>query len=145
MSFAALAVLLAAGSHGEPPLHQLLTLLVTTAGMAAAILLADLVSHVVVHDRMMNSAELLHAVRASTIGIAVIAAPTALLGAAALSWLDSALAQRLAVAALAASMVAIGAFAVRGTRLNRWQRLLVLLAGAALGIGVITIEYLAHA
>ncbi|WP_422558190.1 hypothetical protein [Gordonia sp. (in: high G+C Gram-positive bacteria)] len=55
MSFAALAVLLAAGQHSERPLPLLITLLVTTVGRAAAIRVADLISHAVVQDRLMSA------------------------------------------------------------------------------------------
>lgn len=144
IAFTELAVLIAAAGHEHDPAETLLKVLLTGLGMAVTILVADLLAHVVVHDRFMERAERRHAIRSATTGLAVIIAPVILLGAAALGLVGVQLALLLATISLGLCFVLVGAIAVRGTSLTGPQRLLVLLLGAALGGAALGVQLLAH-
>ncbi|UOR01470.1 hypothetical protein MUN77_15280 [Leucobacter allii] len=145
LTFAALAVVLTLGSHGHvEPGDAVVTLLVTVFGTLSAVFTADLISHIVAHGRLMTAAELRHAAVTTFGALGAVALPFVFLGISALGTWPVEHALRAAAAALVASLVAIGWIAVRRIPLSWWQRLVALGAEAALGLGVIALQLLAH-
>lgn len=145
VSFTALAVVIALAGHGEVTASEaLVTLSVTVAGTLLAILVADIVSHIVVHERMMTRQEFGNAVKVSVGAVGVIVLPVLFLAFAAFDVWETAQALRAAAIALIAALVVIGYFAIRRLRLRWWQRIIALAAEAAVGVGVIALELLAH-
>lgn len=145
LTFAALAVTLALGSHGHvEPLAALQTLAVTVFGTLLAIFTADIVSHLVVHERMLDRTELRRALQTSFGALGAVALPFVfLILAAADVWsLEAAL--RGSTIALVTALVVIGFAAVRRVRLAWWQRVIALGAEALLGLAVIGLQLLAH-
>ncbi|WP_375389847.1 hypothetical protein [uncultured Amnibacterium sp.] len=147
ITFTALAVVLALRS--ELAEHASVggaasTLALTVVATLLAVLVADVVSHITAHEALPTRAELSAMLRVVVGSLAVLVLPSAFLGLAALHvWtLDGAL--RGAEIALIVALVAIGWIAVRRLRLPWFQRLVVLLAEAALGLAVIALELLAH-
>ncbi len=145
LTFAMLAVLITLLAHGEVSAFDALrTLAVTTVSMALAILAADLLSHLVVHDRLMSFSQTRHAVRASFGSLATFVAPALLLGVGVVGVWSAEQALWAAILALSGTLVVVAGLAVRGTPILWWQRLLGVLAIAAVVTGVIAVEMLAH-
>lgn len=145
LTFAALAVLLAINAHGHPEaLDALLTLLVTVFGTLLAVFVADIISFVVAHERAMNASERRHAVSASFGTLGAVTTPVILLGLASLGIMEVETALRVSIIVLVVTLVLIGWVAVRKIPLKWWQRLIALGAEAALALGVIGLQLLAH-
>ncbi|MGW8482773.1 hypothetical protein ACWGJP_06515 [Microbacterium sp. NPDC055903] len=145
LTFTALAVLIATGSHGHPTAGEVaLTLFITAAGMLLAILVADIISHLVAHEAFMNRAELGHAVSVSVGAFGALIIPFLFLGLAGLGVWTVETAIRAGVIALVATLVLIGWIAIRRVPLTWWQRLVALAGEAVLGLAVIGLELLAH-
>lgn len=147
VTFAALAVVITLRSHGEEVSAGVAatTLLITVGGTLLAVLLADLVSHLVVHAALPSPAEARHMVAVCTQALGVLVLPMIFLAIASGDggWtVDGAL--RASTIALVASLGAVGWLAVRRIRLPRWQKLTVLAAELALGVAVVALELLAH-
>lgn len=145
VTFTALAVVLAMrGHHVGSAWEALVTLAVTVAGTLLAIFVADVVSHIVVHERVMTRAEIGHAFAVSTGSFGVLVIPAIMLGLAGLDLWPVERALRVTSIVLIATLVVIGWIAVRRVWLRWWQRLLVLGAEGALGVAVVALELLAH-
>lgn len=147
VTFAALAVVLTLRSHGDEVSAGVAasTLLITVGGTLLAVLLADVVSHLVVHAAVPSAREARHMVAVCTQALGVLVLPMIFLAIAAGDggWtVDGAL--RASTIALIASLGAVGWLAVRRVRLPRWQKLTVLVAELALGVAVVALELLAH-
>ncbi|WP_460783054.1 hypothetical protein [Microbacterium tumbae] len=145
LTFTALAVLITMGSHGRPTAGEVaLTLFITAAGMLLAILVADIVSHLVVHETFMTRTELRHAVSVSLGAFTALVTPFLFLGLAGLRVWSVETAVRAGVIALVATLVLIGWIAIRRVPLTWWQRIVALAGEAALGLAVVGLELLAH-
>ncbi|HEY0216646.1 MAG TPA: hypothetical protein VGC57_09660 [Cellulomonas sp.] len=146
VTFAALAVVLTMGSHVEEITtgEATTTLLITVGGTLLAVLVADVVSHMVVHAALPVGAELRHMLRVSVGSIGAIGVPLVFLGVAAVGAWPVASALRASTIALLATLGAFGWAAVRRVPLPGWQRLVLLLAEVALGAAVVGLELLAH-
>jgi hypothetical protein len=146
VTFTSLAVVLALRSHASETTagEAATTLTIAVVGTLLAVFVADFVSHIAVHERMPDRGELRHMVGVSASALGVLVLPLIFLGLAGLgAWtIDGALLA--ATIALLISLVAVGFLAVRRVRLPLVQRLVVLLAEAALGVAVIGLELLAH-
>ncbi len=146
VTFAALATTLALQADvdhlgaGEAAL----TLTLAVAGTLLAVLVADLVSHVVVHEALPDASESRHMLAVVAGALPVLVLPLAFLGLSGLGVLPLAAAIGAALAVLVATLVVVGFLAVRRVRLPFGQRLLVLLAEAGLGLAVVGLEVLAH-
>ncbi|QIG41202.1 hypothetical protein G5T42_09085 [Microbacterium sp. 4R-513] len=145
LSFAALAVLLAINAHGHTEaLDAFLTLLVTVLGTLLAVFVADVISFTVVHERAMNRPERQHAVFASFGTLGAITLPFVFLLLAVFGIMQTETAVRAGIIALVATLGIIGWVAVRNVPLKWWQRLIALGAEAALALGVVGLQLLAH-
>ncbi|MCX6501336.1 MAG: hypothetical protein NT132_02850 [Microbacterium sp.] len=145
LTFTALAVLLALGAHGHVSAGEALrTLAVTVLGMLLAILVADVVSHMVVHERAMVPAEYRHALATSFGALGALVIPFVFLTLSAFGLWQIEGALRGAVVALVVALIVIGLSAIRRLRLRWWQRLIALGAEAVVGIAVIGLQILAH-
>ncbi|WBU37231.1 hypothetical protein [Homoserinibacter sp. YIM 151385] len=145
VSFTALAILVATGAHGEvDALAALITLLLTVVGTLLAIFVADLVSHVAIHERLMSADELRRALRVSFGAIGAVTLPIVFLAISATGRWGAASALRTSTITLVVTLVVIGWVAIRRTRLTWWRRLIALGAAGLLGLAVIAIELLAH-
>ena len=145
ITFAALAVVLALSLHEVGAPKALITLLVTVVGAALAIFVADLLSHLVVHERIFDAAELRHAAVTSFGALAAVFLPAVFLVLALLGVWSADAALTASAFALVASLVAIGLAATSKVPLTWWQRLLALLGEALIGLVVIGLQLLAKA
>lgn len=145
LTFAALAVVLTLGSHGHVEAGEALrTLAVTVLGTLLAVFAADVISHLVVHERFMTGAESRHAVVTTFGALGAVALPFIFLAAAAWEWWSTEAALDWSVFSLVAALIAIGFLAVRKIRLSWQKRLLVLGGEAVLALLVIGLQVLAH-
>lgn len=146
VTFTALAIVLALRSHASETTagEAATTLAIAVVGTLLAVFVADFVSHIAVHERMPDRAELRHMIGVTSSALGVLILPMIFLGLAGLdAWtVDGALLA--ASIALIASLVAVGFFAIRRVQLPIAQRLIVLLAEAVLGLAVIGLELFAH-
>ncbi len=145
LTFTGLAVVMALSGHGEvTAVEALVTFAVTIAGTLLAILVADIVSHLVVHARLVTGTEFGHAIRVSFGALGAVTLPTVFLVLAALEVWKPERALRASTIALIVALVVIGYLAARRVPMLWWQRVLVLVAEAALGAAVVGLELLAH-
>jgi len=145
LTFAALAVVITLSAHGHVTAGEAaITLLVTVMGTLLAVFTADLISHLVVHERLFTAPELRHALTTSFGALGTVALPFVFLGVAGLDLWNAHTALRAAAIALLVSLIAAGWIAVRRMRLTWFQRLVALGAEAALGLAVIGLQVLAH-
>lgn len=144
ITFTALAVVLALRAHAVSAGEAALSLTVVVFGTILAVLVADVVSHIAVHESLPVRAELRHMVRVSLGALAALVLPAVFIGLAVTDVWEIEPALRAASIALVAALAAIGYLAVRRVRLPAWQRLIVLLAEVVLGLLVIGLELLAH-
>ena len=145
VTFTALAVTVSLLAHGDgTALGALITLGVTVLGTLSAVFTADVVSHLLVHRRMLSRAEFGHAAAVTASALSAIVLPVAFLLAAQFGLWSADAALRAAAAALLLALVGFGWVAARRVRLPWWQRLVVLGAEAALGVLVIALQLVAH-
>jgi hypothetical protein len=145
VTFAALAVTVTLTAHGHVTATEAAgSLLVTVLGTLFAVFTADLISHLLVHQRFMTAHELRHAAATTFSAFGAIVLPLIFLAVAMTgAWSTDAALLASAVALLLA-LVAGGYLAVRRIRLPWWQRLLTLGCEAVLGAVVIVLQLLAH-
>ncbi|MBO3662343.1 hypothetical protein [Microbacterium stercoris] len=145
VTFAALAVTVTLLAHGHvSALEAIITLSVTVLGTLFAVFTSDVVSHLVVHQRLLRRDELRHATATTFSAVGAVVLPLAFLGAAALGLWRTETALTAGAVALLVALVGIGYLAARRVPLVWWQRLLVLGAEAALGLIVIVLQLAAH-
>ena len=145
LTFAALAVVLTLGSHGDAEAGEALrTLAVTVLGTLLAVFAADVISHLVVHERFMTSAEFRHAVVTTFGALGAVTLPFLFLVAAAWEWWGTETALDWSAISLVAALIAIAFLAVRKIPLSWQKRLLVLSGEAVLALIVIGLQVLAH-
>ncbi|WP_162237724.1 hypothetical protein [Agreia sp. Leaf244] len=145
VAFTSLSVILILITHPETTATEALSVVAVTAGATVvAALMAELLSHMVVHDRFFSIAEVRHVIRACLGAVVVILAPVVLLALSALGLGSTSTALWLAAVSLVATLVVITALAVRGIKLPWWQRAALLLSVAAAGVGVLQLQILAH-
>ncbi|MCE7483012.1 hypothetical protein LZG07_13915 [Microbacterium profundi] len=145
LTFAALAVVLTLGAHGHvDPIEAIRTLAVTVFGTLLAMFTADIISHLVVHERSMTGTEFRHASVTTFGALGAVVLPFVFLAASAWGLWDTETALRAASFALVAALIAIGFLAIRRVRLSWWKRALVLGVEAMLALIVIGLQVLAH-
>lgn len=145
LTFAALAVVITLSTHGHVTAGEAATtLIVTVMGTLLAVFTADLISHLVVHERLFTRPELSHALASSFGALSTVVLPFIFLGFAGLGAWETDAALRASAIALLVSLIVIGWIAVRRMPLTFLQRLIALGAEAALGLAVIGLQVLAH-
>lgn len=145
VTFAALAVVVSLLSHGHvTALEAMGTLGVTVLGTLSAVFTADVISHLLVHERMLTRAEVGHAATVSASALGAIVLPMLFLLAAQFGAWEPEHALRASMAALLLALIGFGWIAARRIKLPWWQRGLVLGAEAVLGLLVIGLQTLAH-
>jgi hypothetical protein len=144
ITFTALAVVLALRAHAVSAGEAALSLVVVVLGTVLAVFVADVVSHIAVHEVLPVGDELRHMARVSLGALGALVLPGVFLGLAVAGRWEIETALRAASIALVAALAAIGWLAVRRARLPAWQRIVVLLAEVVLGLLVIALELLAH-
>lgn len=145
LTFAALAVVITLSTHGHVTAGEAATtLIVTVMGTLLAVFTADLISHLVVHERLFTAPELRHALGSSFGALGTVALPFVFLGLSGLGVWDAHTALQAGAIALLVSLIVIGWVAVRRMPLTWVQRLIALGAEAALGLAVIGLQVLAH-
>ena len=120
-------------------------LLIGIVGITVAGFVADIIAHVSVHAAFPSRSELGRMLRIAGTALASAAIPVVLL---VLAWLDVLhleTALRAASVVYLVTLVVIGYFAVRRTRLRWWEQLVALAILVALGGVVIVLQQLAHA
>lgn len=144
ITFTALAVVLALRAHAVSAGEAALSLAVVVLGTVLAVLVADVVSHIAVHESLPLRAELRHMARVSFGALGALVLPAVFIGLAVADVWKIETALRASSIALVAALAAIGYLAVRRVRLPTWQRAIVLSAEVVLGLIVIGLELLAH-
>lgn len=144
ITFTALAVVLALRAHAVSPGEAALSLIVVVTGTVLAVFVADVVSHISVHETVPVGDELRHMARVSFGALGALVLPGIFIGLAIADVWEIEAALRASSLALVAALAAIGWLAVRRARLPVWQRAIVLFAEVALGLAVIGLELLAH-
>lgn len=144
ITFTALAVVLALRAHAVSAGEAALSLAVVVIGTVLAVLVADVVSHISVHESLPVRAELRHMARVSFGALGALVLPAVFIGLAVADVWKIETALRASSIALVAALAAIGYLAVRRVRLPTWQRAIVLSAEVVLGLIVIGLELLAH-
>lgn len=144
ITFTALAVVLALRAHAVSAGEAAISLVVVVVGTVLAVFVADVVSHIAVHESLPVRDELRHMARVSLGALGSLALPAVFIGLAVADVWEIETALRAASIALVAALGAIGYLAVRRVRLPTWQRVIVLFAEVALGLLVIGLELLAH-
>ncbi|WP_018179214.1 hypothetical protein [Jongsikchunia kroppenstedtii] len=145
LTFTALALSVALSYHGGISASAAITTLaITVLGAVLAMFTADLVSHMVVHERIMTRAETRHLVMSSFGALPAVALPFIFLIIAATTGWSVTTALTVSAIALTVALVLIAHLAVRSVELRWWQRVIVLAIEGALGLGVISLQVLAH-
>ncbi|MGW0036796.1 hypothetical protein [Gordonia sp. NPDC003376] len=145
VTFTALAVTVSLLAHGHvTALGTIGTLGVTALGTVVAVFVADVISHLLVHERMLTRAEFGHAAAVSASALSAIVVPMIFLLASHLGAWDTEIALRASAGALLLALIGFGWVAARRIRLPWWQRLLVLGGEAVLGVLVFGLQVLAH-
>lgn len=145
ITFAALAVVLALGSDGHGDAGSAArTLFVTVLGTLLAVLVADWVSHIAVHQHLPTAKELRHMVGVSLGAMTAVAVPLMLVTIAAFGGMPLAAALRASTIVLIVALGAVGYLAVRRVKLPLWQKAVVLLSEVAVGLIVVALEVSAH-
>lgn len=142
LTFAALAVVLTLDYPDA--LESMKVLAITMLGLVMALFVAEVVSHIVVHEGFPSRAEFMQVCRTTFGAMSAMTIPFAFLTA---SWLtdwsvESAL--QWSMWWLLISLIAIGYLAVRRLSITPLQKLVVLGAEAGLGAIVIALKLLAH-
>ncbi len=146
ITFTALAVVLALRADIA---HETIggaagTLTVAVIGTLLAVLLADVVAHITVHQALPTRAELVHMVVVVLGAAETLVLPLLVIGLAALGLFSLEVALTTSTVILVVTLIAVGYLAVRRLKLPLVQRLLVLLAEFVLGLVVVGLELLAH-
>ncbi|RIQ18331.1 hypothetical protein [Jiangella rhizosphaerae] len=144
ITFTALAVVLALRAHAVSAAEAALSLAVVVLGTVLAVFVADVVSHIAVHEVLPVREELRHMARVSLGALGALVLPGVFIGLAVADVWEIEPALRASSIALVAALAAIGYLAVRRARLPTWQRVVVLFAEVVLGLVVIGLELLAH-
>lgn len=142
-TFTGLAILLVVGSSGHPdPQHATLALILGVIGIVVAGFVADVISHLAVHQHLPTGRDLRILLRIAGGALSTVIVPGILL---ALAWagvLDLEAAIRASVIVYIVTLGLVGWFAVRRSLLPWWKQLivlagLILLAFAAIGIQIL--------
>lgn len=145
LSFTSLAVLLTMAAHSEQSaMYTATTLFITAVGTLLTIFVADVLSHLVAHERFMTRAELRHATVTSLNAIGAIVLPLLFLGLAALDVWATGTAITAGIVALLFTLVVICWIAIRRIPLTWWQRAIALTAEAVLSLIVVGLKLLSH-
>ena len=146
ISFTALAVVLALGSHADEttPAAAAATLTIVVVGSLLGIFVADLLSHLTVHAVLPSGQELKSMVAVSTGSLSVLVTPLLLLLAAGLGLWSTAAALRWAMVVLVVTLLVIGYLAIRRLELPVHHKAVIVLAEVLLSLAVIGLELLAH-
>jgi len=146
VTFTALAVMIATGSHGSAPTAggAALSLVVTVAAVLMASLVADVIAHSAIHAALVTRAELKHLLKVVWGAAGAVFGPLALLGLSALNVLEVPLALHLGQWWLVAALAFFAFLAMRRMRLGLWRTAVLMLLLAAVGVVVILLQLLAH-
>lgn len=105
---------------------------------------ADVIAHLVSHERLMSIVEFRHAVRSSFGALPAVLLPFVFLAVSAWSGWATQSALIASAIALTVALVLTAYLAVRRVPLRGWQRLVILAIEAGLGLGVIALQLMAH-
>lgn len=146
VTFTALAVLIALGSHGEPPSagSVALSLVLTTLGVLLAGFAADVIAHSTVHSALPTGPALRHMSKVATGAFGAIATPLLLLVLAGFGVISTTGAL---IASQVVLVVALGAFALialRRMQFTAWRKIVLAAILVVVGAVVILVELLAH-
>ena len=146
ISFTSLAVVLALRSHADEttPGAAAATLSIVVIGSLLGIFVADLLSHLTVHEKLPSGQELHYMVAISTEALSVLVTPLLLLTAASLGLLSTAAALQWAIVVLVVTLFVIGYLAIRRLELPIRHKAVIVFAEVVLSLLVIGLELLAH-
>ncbi|WCI09115.1 hypothetical protein PJ267_04370 [Arthrobacter sp. OVS8] len=146
ISFTCLAVVLALRSHADEtsPAAAAATLSIVVVGSLLGIFVADLLSHLTVHEELPSRPQLRHMIAVSTESLSVLVTPLLLLTAAGLGLWSTAVALQWAIVVLVVTLFVIGYLAIRRLDLPFRHKALIVFAEVVLSLLVIALELLAH-
>jgi hypothetical protein len=146
ISFTSLAVILALRSHADEtsPAAAAATLSIVVVGSLLGIFVADLLSHLTVHEELPSRPLLRHMIAVSTESLSVLVTPLLLLTAAGLGLWTTAVALQWAIVVLVVTLFVIGYLAIRKLDLPFRHKALIVFAEVVLSLLVIALELLAH-
>ncbi|MET1065426.1 MAG: hypothetical protein ABWX85_10705 [Arthrobacter sp.] len=146
ISFTSLAVVLALRGHADEttPAAAAATLSIVVVGSLLGILVADLLSHLTVHEELPSRQEIRFMVATGTEALGVLVTPVLLLTAAGLGLWSTAVALQWAIVVLVATLLVIGFLAIRRLDLPLRHKVVIVFAEVVLSLLVIGLELLAH-
>ncbi|WP_440695518.1 hypothetical protein [Clavibacter nebraskensis] len=146
VTFTALAVTIATAREAEHATvgGAAVTLLLTVVGTLLAVSVAEWIAQMVRDGEVPDRRDVGHILYVCASSLGVLPAPLAILGLAALGWLDLAAALRIISIVLVATLVLVTLLAVRRLRVGIGVKLLVLAGVAVLGVAVLAVELAVH-
>ncbi len=145
IAFSALAIVLAMDEYADPdPMQEMRILAVTCLGLVLAVFTADVISHILFHERMMSAEEIRDALSATLGGLWALIVPFLLLFASARTGWSPHSALNWSATWLIAWLVFVGYTAARKAALSTTQRIVVMGAEALLAVAVIVVKLLAY-
>ena len=145
VTFTLLAVSITLASHvPEHALEAVFTIFVTVLGSVLAALTAELLSHMILHERWLDASELREVLWGSWGALASITPSLLMVASSMLGWVSLQDSLRYSAGLALLSLILIAYMAVRNLRLTVAQQVVAISAEAALGFVVIVLELLAH-
>jgi len=143
-TFTGLAIVLVVTNSGHPEArHAFLALLLGVAGIVVAGLVAEILSHLLLHQNLPSRAEMRMLLRIAGGGLSTVVVPGILLLLALLDRMELEAALRASSIVYIVTLAVIGWLAVRRSQLKGWVRLAVLVGLVALGFAVLGLQILA--
>ena len=150
VAFTVLAVLLTTSAHTSAHATSddlsgvAATVAITGVALTVTMFVADLLSHMAVHDAPMTRAELRHAVRSITSPLLMALLPIALLCIGDLAGWSFRGVLMGATISVGVTLGGVGWFAVRRATSNPWRRVAVLAAFVLLSFAAVAVQVIAH-
>lgn len=143
-SFTGLAIVLVVSAGGHPDSrHALLALVLGVIGIVVAGLVADIVSHLLLHEHLPNRTEMAGLVKIAGGGLSTAGVPAILLFLAFIDVMDLHAALVASTYVYVITLALIGWLAVRRSKLTGLQRIVVLAVLVGLGFAVVGVQTLA--
>lgn len=147
ITFSALAIILTMQGHGmetATPQGAVVTLAIGIFGTLLAMFVADLISHIAVHEKIPTRSEVRLMSRTTFGAFGAVVLPLLIIAASTLGWWELRTALRAGTLVLTASLIVIPYLAIRKINLTPGKKLIVLASEFVLSLLVIGLELLAH-
>lgn len=143
-TFTGLAIVLVVGSAGHPDArHATLALVLGVLGIVVAGFVADVISHLAVHQHLPSGRDLRILLRISGGALSTVIVPGILVGLAWMGVMDLEAALTASAVVYVATLAVVGWFAVRRSMLVWWKQLVVLAGLVLLALLAVALQILA--